>query len=449
MEQKNLHHALHITHELCNGCSHCMKVCPTQAIRVREGKALLHPDWCVDCGECIRVCPVSAIKIAADDFQRIFDYEHRLLVLPSIFFGQFNNYISQEMVNSILIDMGFTEVHVPEESVDLLLEVMNHYIEENPRPVISSFCPAVIRLIQVRFPSLVNNVMRLKQPMELTAHHLRHIYSENHKIDPASVGIFYVTPCVAKIASIKSPVGNYVSPIDGVINMDYLYNRVQKESVKKLSDNIEAAPVLTLHDQIQLSSRAMQYTLTNGEKDNLWQAGLAVDGLQNVIDILEHLENDKIEGVDYLELRVCDESCAGGILAPSNRFFAAERLRRMAKNLPNESWMPKKQAEYLASIVNVGPIAPRSVVRYHPDVNEALKMTEKAHKVKKTLPGIDCGACGTPSCEALSEDIVCGRSTVDACLFQRIKHGKAGKLSMDEAVNIMEEIWGSDKFVDK
>lgn len=445
MEHKNLHHALHILHDLCTGCSHCMKVCPSQALRVREGKAFLHPDWCVDCGECIRVCPANAIKIAADDFQRIFDYEHRLLIMPSIFFGQFNNYISQEMINSILKDMGFTEVHAPEESVDFLLEVMNHYIEENPRPVISSFCPAVLRLIQVRFPSLVNNVMRLKQPLELTAHHVRHNYSEKHKIDPESIGIFYVTPCVAKTASIKSPVGNYVSPIDGVINMDYLYNRVQKEAVKRLSENETAS----VQDPIQLSSKAIKYTLTGGEKDNMWQAGLAVDGLQNVIDILEYLENDKIEGVDYLELRVCDESCAGGILTPSNRFFAAERLRRMAKSLPAECWMPKKQTEYLANMVSVGPIAPRAIVRYHPEINEALKMMEKAQQIKATLPGIDCGACGTPNCETFAEDIVRGRTTIDACIFQQIKHEKEGTLAMEQAIDIMEEIWGPDKFMDK
>jgi len=445
MEQKNLHHALQIMHELCTGCSLCMKVCPSQALRVREGKAVMHSDWCIDCGECIRVCPEKAIKITADDFKRIFDYEHRLLILPSIFFGQFNNYISQAMVNNILKEMGFSEVHVPEESVDFLLEIMNHYIEENQRPVISSFCPAVIRLIQVRFPSLVNNVMRLKQPMELTAHHIRSSYSEKYKIDPASIGIFYVTPCVAKIASIKSPVGSYASPIDGVINMDDLYNRVQKESVKKLAENDEAPSL----ERLQLSSKAIKYTLTGGEKDNMWQAGLSVDGLHNVIDILEHLENDKIEGVDYLELRICDESCAGGILTPNNRFFAAERLRRMSKDLPDECWMPKKYMDYLASVVNVGPIAPRSLVRYHLDTNEAMKMMEKARKIKKSLPGIDCGACGTPSCKTLAEDVVCGRASVNACLFKRIAHGKAGKLSMQEAIDVMEEIWGADKFTDK
>ena len=443
MEQKKFHHAMHIMHDLCNGCSHCMKVCPTQALRVREGKAFMYSEWCVDCGECLRVCPVNAIKIAADDFQKIFNYEHRLLILPSIFFGQFNNYISREMINGIIRGMGFNEVHAPEETVDFLLEVMNLYIEENERPIISSFCPAVIRLIQVRFPSLIKHVMRLKQPMELTAHHLRQVYSEKHKIDPEAIGIFYVTPCVAKIASIKSPVGDYCSPINGVINMDYLYNRVQSESVIKAPEHEPAT------EKIQLSGKAFKYTLTGGEKDNMWQAGLAVDGLQNVIDVLEHLENGQVEGVDYLELRVCDESCAGGILTPNNRFFAAERLRRMARTMPAESWMSEKQMKYLESVVRVGPLAPRAIVRYHPETNKALKMMEEAQAIREALPGIDCGACGSPNCESLADDSVCGRAVVDACVFQRLKNRKAGKLTMEESLDIMEKIWGADKFADK
>jgi len=445
MEQKTIYHALHIVPELCNGCSHCMKVCPTQAVRVRKGKALLNNELCIDCGECIRVCPTHAIKIASDDFKRIFDYEHRLLILPSVFFGQFGNNVSNEMIYNVIKGLGFTEVHAPEESVDFLLEVMNHYIEENQRPVISSFCPAVVRLIQVRFPSLVNNVMRLKQPMELTAHHLRNIYSEKNKIEPAKIGIFYVTPCAAKIASVKLPVGDYISPIDGVINMDYLYHLVQKETAKRIA---EKTPEPT-QERIQLSGKSIKYTLTGGEKDNMWQTGLAVDGLQNVIDILERLENGEIEGVDYLELRTCDESCAGGILTPNNRFFAAERLRRMAKKLPEECWMPKKYTDYLATIVNVGTIEPRSIVRYHPETKEALKMMEEAQKIKGSLPGIDCGACGTPTCEALAEDVVCGKAVIDACVFQRLKNRKAGKLTMEQSLDIMEEIWGTDKFVDK
>ena len=44
------------------GCVACMKRCPTEAIRVREGKAKIHYDRCIGCGECVRICPHNAKK---------------------------------------------------------------------------------------------------------------------------------------------------------------------------------------------------------------------------------------------------------------------------------------------------------------------------------------------------------------------------------------------------
>ena len=61
------HHALYVDTTQCNGCVHCVRVCPTEAIRVKSGCAVIEADKCVDCGNCFRVCPVKAIKVEQDD----------------------------------------------------------------------------------------------------------------------------------------------------------------------------------------------------------------------------------------------------------------------------------------------------------------------------------------------------------------------------------------------
>jgi Na+-translocating ferredoxin:NAD+ oxidoreductase RNF subunit RnfB len=66
--------------------------------------------------------------------------------------------------------------------------------------------------------------------------------------------------------------------------------------------------------------------------------------------------------------------------------------------------------------------------------------------LKKQLPGIDCGACGAPSCEALAEDVVCGLALPDSCIFMQTQHQKDGTLSMESGINIRERIWGKDRF---
>ncbi|EKD32577.1 MAG: hypothetical protein ACD_77C00048G0006, partial [uncultured bacterium] len=67
-------------------------------------------------------------------------------------------------------------------------------------------------------------------------------------------------------------------------------------------------------------------------------------------------------------------------------------------------------------------------------------------ELKKLFPGIDCGACGAPSCEALAEDIVKGHAEISSCIFLRTLYEKRGELSLEEAVKIMEGIWGKSRF---
>jgi heterodisulfide reductase subunit A len=47
--------------DLCNGCSACVPICPTNAISMQDGKAKVDPFQCTGCGACIPVCPQEAI----------------------------------------------------------------------------------------------------------------------------------------------------------------------------------------------------------------------------------------------------------------------------------------------------------------------------------------------------------------------------------------------------
>jgi ferredoxin len=53
----------HITKKNCTGCGACLDICPTEAIKMQDGHAVITID-CIDCGACPRVCPEGAIKRA-------------------------------------------------------------------------------------------------------------------------------------------------------------------------------------------------------------------------------------------------------------------------------------------------------------------------------------------------------------------------------------------------
>lgn len=46
----------------CNGCGLCARACPTKALEMQEGRAVVaHPLACDYMGICEAVCPVNAI----------------------------------------------------------------------------------------------------------------------------------------------------------------------------------------------------------------------------------------------------------------------------------------------------------------------------------------------------------------------------------------------------
>ncbi len=422
MEKAHFFHALTLDDELCIGCSHCMRTCPTEAIRIVKGKAILNPDRCIDCGNCFKVCPTKAIFIKQDDFDSIFNYACRVALVPAVFMGQFPNDITVSRIYQILKEIGFTHIIETEATVPIYTEAKNNYAAEHPdiRPLISTFCPAIVRLIQVKFPGLVDNLLPIKAPLDLTALYIRRKL-EQEDWNPEDIGIFYITPCAAKIAAVKSPVGEKKSLVDGVINMDSLYNRVFHE-IKRQGKGYKEVKLPVS----QLSSDGVLTSLTNGER-RLSNAkhSYSIDEIHNVIEFLEKVENDEIEDVDFLELRACDQSCPGGILTCDNRFLMCERIFGRARKIADRERKGEQtkdheienERNYLANNVKVGKIHPRSMLVLDDDITIALQKMNRINELRAKLPQRDCGVCGAPTCDALAHDIVMNQAKISDCIF--------------------------------
>ncbi len=446
------HHALKFRTEVCIGCSHCMNVCPTRAIRIQGGKAMLIGDRCVDCGKCYNVCPVGAIIVEQDDFRRIFDYKYRVALIPNVLLGQFPEIVSISQICSVLMGMGFTHIFEVEHGTRLLKDAMGKIVGEKDRkrPLISSFCPAIVRLIQVRFPMFADNIILLKTPLDVSA-----AYYKKKLLDqgaaPEQIGVFYITPCAAKIAAIKSPVGEEGSSITGVINMDFIYNKIYT-SVKQ---GHKAEKSCSLPAMERLGAGEMLWTLTEGESQQMPGRALAIDEISNVIEFLEMMENEEVTDIDFLELRACDQSCAGGILTSGNRFFTVERLRKRAQLVESgaDEMLYQNRGEsiadlagYLRAQLSVDRVKPRSMDKLDEDMGKALTKMRRVQEIMNSLPHVDCGICGSPTCNALAEDIVQGEADIRQCIYVQKKMEQQGELPCAESMEIMKAIWGEKKF---
>ena len=386
-----------------------------------------------------------------DDWDSIMSFPCRVALIPSVFMGQFPPDITVSRIYAVLKEIGFTHVIETESAIPIYTAAKNKYAAEHPdiRPLISSYCPAIVRLIQVRFPGLVDNLIPIKAPIDITAAYIRRKLTKEGDYHEEDIGLFYITPCAAKIAAVKNPVGEDKSSVDGVINMDALYNMVYKRIKQQGKDHKE--PKLPLS---QLSADSVLTSLTNGERRLSNEShSYSIDELHNVIEFLEKVENDEIEDVDFLELRACDQSCPGGILTCDNRFLIAERMFARARKIAERERRGEKAKDheiedektYLMRNIQVGEIKPRSMLILDEDITQAIEKMTKINELRARLPQTDCSACGAPNCDALAHDIVCGHADLTDCIFIQRNLEARGSMDTDEATKIMELIWGCEK----
>lgn len=403
-------HSVELNADLCCGCTNCLKRCPTEAIRIRGGKAHILSERCIDCGECIRICPHHAKHARSNQLEEINNYKVKIAIPAPALFGQFNNLNDIDIVLTGLRALGFDVVYEVSRGAELVSEATRRMIAEGKlvKPIISSACPAVVRLIKIRFPELCENVMPLLAPMEVAARMARKEVIDMTGVDDSEIGVFFITPCPAKVTEINAPNSTEKSAVSGAIAISQIYPALTSKMDKlKVIEPIAKSGLL-----------GVGWATSGGESAAmLGEKYLAADGIENVIRVLEELEDDHIRDVDFIELNACSGGCVGGVLAIENPYVAQARIQNLRKYMPVslnhlkdgdvERMMWENELEFNAESF-----------RLSEDIIEAMDMMEKMEEICKTLPGLDCGSCGAPTCRALAEDIVKGNAKETDCIHK-------------------------------
>ena len=212
-------HSVTLDKDKCKGCTNCIKRCPTEAIRVRNGKAVITPERCIDCSVCIRVCPYHAKKAKSDPLEMMKNFRYKIALPAPALYGQFNNLDIIDIVLTGLKMVGFDEVFEVSRGAEMVSDATRRLMAGGTlqKPVISSACPAVVRLIRVRFPDLCDHVLALRAPMETAARMAREEDMKKTGLPSEDIGVFFITPCAAKVTDIKVPIGIDKSSVDGAI----------------------------------------------------------------------------------------------------------------------------------------------------------------------------------------------------------------------------------------
>jgi len=402
-------HSVTLDKDKCLGCTNCIKRCPTSAIRVEKGKARILSSLCIDCGECIRVCPHHAKIAVCQTLDILKQYEYTIALPAPSLYAQFNNLEGPEIVVEGLRILGFDDVFEVAQAAELVSDATRKYIknDNSGMTLISSACPTISRLIRIRFPDLIDNMLPLLTPAELAGKLARERAMIETGLPADKIGTVFISPCTAKASSIYSPIGLEKSNIDAVVSIKDIYTRL-------VGILPQAAETCGDSDSGRVG---VSWGSSGGEGAALLtDSYLAADGIENCIKVLNEMEDEKLNDIKFVELNACPGGCVGGVFTVENPFIAKVKLMSLRKYLPPYKNIIKEEIvpeEYRWS----SEMEYRPVMELDPDMEKAFSMMEEVERLVEKLPGLNCGSCGSPSCRSLAEDIVRGYSTENACVF--------------------------------
>ena len=401
----------------CIGCTHCVKRCPTEAIRIRDGHASIDSKRCIDCGECIRICPQRAKRAISDKLSDLPKDKFNIALPAPALYGQFSGLEDVDYVLNGLLKLGFDDVYEVARAAEIVSDYTRRYLKKDglQYPIISSACPVITRLIQLRYPYLCDHLLPLEPPVEVAAMRAKmHALHHHPELSPEDICLTFISPCPAKVSYIKNSDGSHKSQVDLVLSIRHVY----KELLSVMHKN-DTPPALSRSGRVGIG-----WGTAGGEATAIMNDRyLAADGIENVVRILEELDNGTLGDLTFIELNACSGGCVGGAMNVVNPYIAKARMHTLRHYLPvSQNWAEEDQGtlhipeEYQRCAYDYAPVS-----KISGDPQVALEMMTRIESLRELLPGLDCGFCGAPTCSAFASDVVKGEADISECVAMR-KH---------------------------
>ena len=408
-------HSVSLDASRCKGCTTCLRRCPTQAIRIRDGKACINSSLCIDCGECIRHCPYKAKRAIFDEWDSL-DRSKYLIALPApSLLGQFANLDDSDYLLQGLKNLGFNDVFEVAKAAELVTDYTRTYMQRmgmSHAPFISTACPVVVRLISLRFSSLRSKMVPISPPIEVAGKLAKERALKEHpELKPDDVKTVFISPCPAKVSWVKNTPAEKECYVDYVVSMSDIYFRVLSKMDRSKVPEITS----------ETGMIGMSWSSSGGEASALMNDHyLAADGIENIIHVLDDIEMGHFPDLKFVEMNACPGGCVGGVMAVENPYIARVRIRSLQRYMPvSQNHVILGEDEPIPSdVMTVEPGEYSTAEILGADRMQSFRMMAEIERITKMLPGMDCGSCGAPTCRAHAEDVVRGESKLDDCVIR-------------------------------
>ena len=371
--------SLGVVAELCKECRHCLVACPTAAIRVRDARPDVLDHLCIDCTACIGACAPRALTMT--DAPGALGGGDVLVVPPALLAG-FGEHPVSAVVEE-LRGLGYDEVvSVHRYEDDLRREIIDLAATgDAPAPLISPVCPAVMNLVEVKFPSLLDHLAPLASPWEAA------------QLDLDGRAATFAVSCPSQRTALLAQ--RPTAQRDTVTA-----SAVREAVLPRLAARVTRAPGAAV---VAAAGRRRRRPAGRDRRVARARRARGRRGrppARRVGDRALHLRRRLLR-------------------------LAAARRGRPRRRLALGGRRRGRPGRRRQRSTRARPFRARPGIRLDADMAVAIRKLAQLDTETRALPGRDCGVCGAPTCAALAEDIVMERAARALCPYVALEEESA------------------------
>ncbi|MGD1820272.1 MAG: [Fe-Fe] hydrogenase large subunit C-terminal domain-containing protein [Pleomorphochaeta sp.] len=416
----------------CRDCYKCVRACPTKAIQVKEGNAVVIHDRCTYCGICVDVCPANAKKVRKDLARVQMFVKGNRKIFCSIAPSHSSEFVDREAALLIALKkLGFD--YISETAIGASL-VSASIDECRKRKIdtswISTACPSIVQLVKKYYSTLEKQLAPIPSPLQLHCAYLREKYGSD-------IGIVFIGPCIAKKWEADEWPGypNFALTFEELkqwfeeegINLDF----INKQLIANNGDYPEYVPAKAAKTSAYSVEGGMIASFEGG--DNFFQDNsIAISGNLAVKATLDNLVN--CENNQFLELLSCEGGCING--PATNKLVALSNKKAITTGYTRERlvqqdlFIPPK--DFIDKVIDEGykilKVEKTTKINQHYDreIYTEKQIKKALHELGKIQPAdeLNCGGCGYSTCRDMAIAYLDGMAEIEMCVTKMRKEAQ-------------------------
>lgn len=379
----------------CKNCYKCIRHCPVKSIRFSGNQAHIIGNDCILCGQCFVVCPQNAKEIAdGTEKVRVF-LQSGKPVVASIAPSFIANYEGTgiEAMREALKKLGFYDAEETAVGATIVKTEYERLVNEEKNDIIiTSCCHSVNLLVQKYFPNELPFLAKVLSPMQA------HCADIKKRIPEAKT--VFIGPCLSK----KDEAEMYGGTVDAVLTFEELTAWFKSENItpeKKIIGNNESLA------RLFPTTGGILKTMTNKNPDYVY---MAVDGVENCINVLRDIENGNIHKC-FIEMSACSGSCTGGPVMEKYHRSPVRDFMAVSQYAGKQDF-DVVQPEVQEIAKSFSYIERNTAV---PSENEITGILKRMGKFRPEQE-LNCGSCGYNTCREKAVAIYQGKAEISMCL---------------------------------